>query len=65
LPESLSASKHPVGIVIQHGLSRTAPTRCWAYVWSMFPGPRDQPGDEPWLRRSDRPPELDGGGGPD
>jgi hypothetical protein len=46
VPDSISSAKHPVGIVIQHGTSRTTSARLWAYVWSIEP----MPDPAPWQR---------------
>jgi len=35
MPESISASIHPVGIVIAPGASWTVATRLWTLVWSV------------------------------
>ncbi len=50
MPESLSGTRHPVGIVIQPGLSHTSATRFWAYLWSV----EREPERDPWHRRVPR-----------
>lgn len=34
MPDSLSSTTSPVGIIISPGTSRTTTTKLWAYVWS-------------------------------
>jgi hypothetical protein len=46
MPDSISTTRHPVGIIIQHGLSRTTSTRFWAFVWST----REHSDGEAWRR---------------
>lgn len=48
MPESISTAKHPVGIIIQHGLSRTGATRFWAFIWSTG----ELPDMDPWSSRA-------------
>ena len=54
MPDSISSPKHPVGIVISPGSTRTVSTRLWAFLWSVEP----EPDAEPWYRRPprDKPP---------
>jgi hypothetical protein len=47
VPESISSAKHPVGIVIQNGTSRTTSSRLWAFLWSI----EREPDHDPWHRR--------------
>lgn len=47
MPDSISSSTHPVGIIICPGTSRTTGAPFWAYVWSVEREP-DRP---PWHRR--------------
>ena len=47
MPESISSSTHPVGIIISPGTSRTTASRLWAYLWSV----EREPDQAPWHRR--------------
>ena len=47
MPDSISSSRHPVGIVISPGSTRTTSSRLWAFLWSVE---REQDA-EPWHRR--------------
>ena len=47
MPESMTVATQPVGIVIQHGASRTTTSRFWAYLWSVD----REPDQDPWHRR--------------
>ncbi|MEZ4588533.1 MAG: hypothetical protein R2909_19305 [Gemmatimonadales bacterium] len=48
MPVSISAARHPVGIIIQNGLSQTTTARRWSFLRHVAPtAPED---DEPWRR---------------
>ena len=47
MPDSISSPRHPVGIVISPGSTRTTSTRLWAFLWSV----EREPDGEPWHRR--------------
>ena len=47
MPESISTSSHPVGIVISPGTSRTTSSRLWAFLWSNQPEPESRPQPRP------------------
>ncbi len=34
MPDSLSSTTSPVGIIISPGTSRTTATKLWAYLWT-------------------------------
>lgn len=59
MPDSISSSTHPVGIIICPGTSRTTGSRFWAYIWSAD----REPDGRPWVRRVPEPqpppPDLD------
>jgi hypothetical protein len=50
VPDSISSPKHPVGIVISPGSTRTVSTRLWAFLWSVEPDGEV----EPWQPKPSR-----------
>jgi hypothetical protein len=39
VPESISSSRHPVGIVVSPGTTRTTSSPLWAFLWTIEADP--------------------------